>query len=127
MLKKYSEIIRYLMVGILTTIVSLGVYYGCVLTIFDPNNALQLQLANIFSWIAAVTFAYFMSHYFVFQSHEKNLIHEAAAFYSARLLTLALMFILVTLCNTNDKIAKLIVQVIITIANYIFSKLFVFK
>ena len=131
MLKKYSEIIRYLMVGILTTIVSLGVYYGCVLTIFDPNNALQLQLANIFSWIAAVTFAYFMSHYFVFQSHEKNLIHEAAAFYSARLLTLfidmALMFILVTLCNTNDKIAKLIVQVIITIANYIFSKLFIFK
>lgn len=131
MLKKYSEIIRYLMVGILTTIVSLGVYYGCVLTIFDPNNALQLQLANIFSWIAAVTFAYFMSHYFVFQSHEKNLIHEAAAFYSARLLTLfidmALMFVLVTLCNTNDKIAKLIVQVIITIANYIFSKLFVFK
>ena len=131
MLKKYSEIIRYLMVGILTTIVSLGVYYGCVLTIFDPNNALQLQLANIFSWIAAVTFAYFMSHYFVFQSHEKNLIHEAATFYSARLLTLfidmALMFVLVTLCNTNDKIAKLIVQVIITIANYIFSKLFVFK
>ena len=131
MLKKCGEIIRYLVVGILTTIVSLGVYYGCVLTIFDPNNALQLQLANIFSWIAAVTFAYFMSHYFVFQSHEKNLIHEAAAFYSARLLTLFidmfLMFVLVTLCNTNDKIAKLIVQVIITIANYIFSKLFVFK
>lgn len=131
MAKKVEEIIRYLMVGILTTIVSLGVYYGCVLTIFDPNNALQLQLANIFSWIAAVTFAYFMSHYFVFQSHEKNLIHEATAFYSARLLTLfidmVLMFVLVTLCNTNDKIAKLIVQVIITIANYIFSKLFVFK
>ena len=51
MAKKVEEIIRYLMVGILTTIVSLGVYYGCVLTIFDPNNALQLQLANIISWI----------------------------------------------------------------------------
>lgn len=131
MLKKCSEIIRYLIVGILTTIVSLSFYYIAVSTILNPQNALQLQVANIISWIAAVTFAYFMSHYFVFQSHEKNLVHEATAFYSARLLTLfidmSLMFVLVTLCNTNDKIAKLIVQVIITIANYIFSKLFVFK
>jgi len=131
MLKKYGEIIRYLIVGILTTIVSLSFYYIAVSTILNPQNALQLQAANIISWIAAVTFAYFMSHYFVFQSNKKNLIREAMAFYSARLLTLfidmALMFIFVTMCSINDKVAKLIVQFVVTIANYIFSKLFVFK
>lgn len=30
--EKYKEIIRYLIVGVLTTVVSLGVYYMCVST-----------------------------------------------------------------------------------------------
>ena len=33
----------------------------------------------------------------------------------------------VTLLHFNDKIMKLIVQVVVTLLNYIFSKLFVFK
>jgi putative flippase GtrA len=37
------------------------------------------------------------------------------------------MFLLVTTLGMNDKIAKLIVQVIVTIGNYLFSKLLVFK
>ena len=37
------------------------------------------------------------------------------------------MFLTVTVLKMNDKIAKLISQVVITIANYVFSKLFVFK
>ena len=32
---KYKELINYLIVGGLTTVVSLGVYYGCVLTQSD--------------------------------------------------------------------------------------------
>ena len=45
--KQYKEIINYLIVGVLTTVVSLGVYYACVLTFLDPENAIQLQVANI--------------------------------------------------------------------------------
>ena len=37
------------------------------------------------------------------------------------------MFIIVTVLNGNDKIGKLVSQVIVTIANYVLSKLFVFK
>jgi len=40
---------------------------------------------------------------------------------------MAIMFVMVTLCGLNDKLAKLVVQVIVTVANYIFSKLFVFR
>ena len=131
MKKNYREIIRYLIVGVLTTVVSLGVYYVCVLTFLNPQSALQLQAANVLSWIAAVTFAYITSRIYVFQSKCKDWLQEAAAFYSSRLLTLfmdmAIMFVVVTLCGMNDKLGKLVVQVVVTIANYIFSKLFVFR
>ena len=131
MKKNYREIIRYLIVGVLPTVVSLAVYYVCVLTFLNPQSALQLQAANVLSWIAAVTFAYITSRIYVFQSKRKDWLQEAAAFYSSRLLTLfmdmAIMFVMVTLCGMNDKLAKLVVQVVVTIANYIFSKLFVFR
>ena len=131
MKEKYGEIVRYLIVGILTTVVSLGTYYGCVFTFLNPENALQLQLANVLSWIIAVTFAYAMSRIYVFQSKQENILRERAAFYSSRLLTLfmdmAIMFIMVTLCRVNDKLAKLVVQVVVTVANYVFSKIFVFR
>lgn len=131
MKEKYGEIVRYLIVGILTTVVSLGTYYGCVFTFLNPENALQLQLANVLSWIIAVTFAYAMSRIYVFQSKQENILREMAAFYSSRLLTLfmdmAIMFIMVTLCRVNDKLAKLVVQVVVTVANYVFSKIFVFR
>lgn len=129
--KKYEEIINYLIVGGLTTIVSLGSYYLVVITILDPNNALQLQIANIFSWICAVTFAYFTNRKYVFKSENKNKLKEITSFVSSRVATLlmdmAIMFVGVTLLHGNDKIVKIIVQVVVTIGNYILSKLFVFK
>ena len=131
MKEKYGEIVRYLIVGILTTVVSLVTYYGCVFTFLNPENALQLQLANVLSWIIAVTFAYATSRIYVFQSKQENILREMAAFYSSRLLTLfmdmAIMFIMVTLCRVNDKLAKLVVKVVVTVANYVFSKIFVFR
>ena len=37
------------------------------------------------------------------------------------------MFLMVTLMGWNDKVAKLIVQVLVTVANYILSKFLVFR
>lgn len=127
---RYKEIVHYLIVGVLTTVVSLGVYYGLVLTVLDPGNPLLLQLANILSWVAAVTFAYFMSRKFVFESHSTKMRAEAARFYMSRvgtlLLDMLIMFVTVTLLGMNDKLAKLLVQVVVTVLNYIFSKFLVF-
>lgn len=129
--KKHQEIINYLIVGVLTTIVSLLTYYICVLIFLDPNKAIELQIANIISWICAVLFAYITNKVFVFKSKNKNLFKEFTSFVSARVLTLLLdmliMFIMVTALGINDKISKLVVQVVVTILNYIFSKIFVFK
>ena len=131
MYKKYKEIVNYLIVGGLTTFIALAVYYICVLTFLNPNNDIELQIANIISWIAGVVFAYFTNRKFVFESKEKNKIKEAGKFVSSRLVTLVIdmiiMWVGVSLLSFNDKIMKLISQVVIIILNYVFSKLFVFK
>ena len=129
--KKYREIIMYLIFGVLTTVVSLVVYYLLVYTVLNPDNALQLQVANIISWIAGVAFAYFTNRSMVFQSKNKNKLKEAGSFVLARVVTLVMdmviMFVGVTLLHGNDKILKLVSQVVVIVSNYVFSKLFVFK
>lgn len=129
--QKYREVIMYLIFGVLTTVVSLAIYYGLVYTIIDPQNGFLLQVANFVSWFGALIFAYVTNRKFVFQSHETNKVKEALSFAGARLVTLfmdmAIMFIGVTLLHGNDKIIKLISQVVVIVANYIFSKIFVFR
>jgi putative flippase GtrA len=131
LIKKYSEIIRYIIIGVLTTIVSLSSYYLLIITVLNPDNALELQIANIISWILSVTFAYITNRHFVFKSKSKDIKKEALKFATSRITTLlidmAFMFLTVTVLKFNAKIAKLIVQVIVLVLNYILSKLFVFK
>ena len=129
--KKYKEIINYLIFGVLTTVISLIVYYVAVFTFLNPENAVQLQIANILSWVAGVTFAYFTNRKYVFESQEKNKIKEASKFVLARVTTLVMdmiiMWLGVTVLHLNDKIMKLVSQIVIIILNYVFSKVFVFK
>lgn len=127
---KYKEIINYLIFGVLTTVISLFVYYISVFTFLNPSNAIQLQIANVLSWIAGVAFAYFSNRKFVFESKEKNKLKEASKFVTARIVTLiidvVIMWLGVTILHGNDKIIKIISQVIIIVSNYVFSKVFVF-
>ena len=128
--QKYKEIIHYIIVGGLTTLVSLAAYYLCVLTFLDPADAIQLQAANMLSWIAAVAFAYIANRKFVFESKNQNIADEVGAFVLSRvgtlLMDMGIMFLMVTVLQMDDKIVKLFVQVVVIIANYMFSKLFVF-
>lgn len=128
---KYKEVINYIIVGCLTTVISLVSYYICVLTFLDPENPLQLQIANVISWICAVTFAYFTNRKYVFESKAENKLLEAAKFVGARVTTLvidmACMALFVSVLRFNDKLAKFFVQFIVFALNYLFSKLFVFK
>lgn len=128
---KNEELWNYLIVGGLTTIVSLGTYYGCVFTFLNPKDGLQLQCANIISWVIAVIFAYVTNRIFVFKSKEKNIKKEATSFIGSRVLTLlidmGLMFLMVTILHLNDKFSKIFDQIIVVVVNYIISKLIVFK
>ncbi len=128
--KKYKEVIMYLIFGGLTTVVSLGTYYGIRFII----PSLHYQAANAISWVFAVAFAYITNRLFVFddKSHTSTgIIREIISFVGGRIFSLlaemAVMYIFVDLLTLNDKIMKIVAQVIVVILNYIISKLFVFK
>lgn len=125
------EIISYLIVGLLTTLVSLSTYFICTHTFLNPENAFEIQIANLISWFFSVTFAYITNRIFVFKSQSKNYIKEIFSFFTSRMATLlmdmGIMFFIVTLMHCNDGIGKLISQVVVIVANYVLSKVFVFK
>ena len=124
MLKKYEEIIKYIIAGVLTTIVSITSY-----NLFRNINV-SYKTSTILSWILAVLFAYFINKIYVFNKSEKDKI-EFFKFIISRLLSLLIefitMIILVDIFIINDRLSKLIVQVIVFILNYVFSKFIVFK
>lgn len=127
---KHEEIINYLFIGGCTTLISLVAYYISVFTFLDPNVSWELQLANIISWIVGVIFAFITNRKVVFKSKNKKVLNEVEKFLGARIVTLLIdmlfMYLTVTVLSLNDKIMKIISNVIVIILNYVFSKLFVF-
>lgn len=114
----------------MTTIFSWVVYAVSIWTFLDTQNPVELQIANILSWVAGVAFAYVTNRKYVFKSTEKNILKEAAQFSTSRISTLFLdmivMFVMVTLLGINDIISKFVSSVLVTVSNYLISKLFVF-
>ena len=133
--KKYEEIIMYLIMGVLATIVNLVVKLGMLYTFLDAANDVHVQISVVTSWIVACTFAYFTNRIFVFKSKSKKILKEFISFVGARIITLLadmlIMFIFVTLLKMNSDlwvfIWTIVSQIIVIILNYIFSKLFIFK
>lgn len=133
--KKYEEVINYLVMGVLATVVNLAVKYLLLFTVLDASNATQLQIAVVISWIAACLFAYVTNRIVVFKSKSKNILKEFISFVLARVFTLILemliMFIFVTYLKLNSDIWviiwSLVAQVVVIVVNYVLSKLIIFK
>lgn len=122
---KYKEIINYVIVGALTTLVSIGSYWLLRFIIKD------YIVLSVLSWIIAVLFAYVTNRIFVFESKGNNIQVEFIKFIGCRLTTLGievlLMILFVSVFKINDMVSKIILQVVVLVLNYVFSKLFVFK
>ena len=125
---KYKEIINYLIAGFLTLIVSIASY-----AILSKVLHIYYIISNVVSWILAVLFAYYVNRKFVFKSTstKKEKMNEIINFFKYRILSLIietiLMYILVDIILVNDLVSKVIVQIIVIILNYIFSKFLIFK
>ncbi len=129
--KKYEEIIIYLIVGVMTTIVSwAAAFLGKLL--LDVDVSWQNTLNNTISWMVGVLFAYPLNRKWVFKSKNPKILKEFLGLASSRVSTLimdiVIMWLTVNVIGMNYWIAKIFISsVIVTIANYVFSKLFVFK
>ena len=122
------ETISYLIVGIITSIISIAVFAGC-----RRKLKLGTVVSNIISWILAVAFAFIANKIFVFRSPSWALdvvFKELTGFISARLLTLgfdvAFVYVTVDKMHWNDILCKIASNVVVTVVNYIASKLFIF-
>lgn len=127
--KKQSELVLYIIFGALTTLVSLGSYFFC-------NEVFELHylISNLISWVLAVAFAYVTNKVYVFQSKGLGLAQlrrEISLFVTARVASLGIeevgLFIFIGLMDWNENLAKLLMQVVVVVVNYVFSKLVIFK
>lgn len=130
------EIVSYVFFGVLTTVVSIG-SFEIVRRLLGEDRLFgqyNYLFANVVSWVFAVLFAFFTNKLFVFNSRTWKpsvVAKEFSSFVTARLVSLGidtlLMFTFVDLIHMSELLAKLIVQVVVVILNYVFSKLFIFK
>lgn len=123
-----KEVILYVVFGVLTTLVNLGVFY--VLT-----NILSLNenLSNIFAISLAVIVAYLTNKDMVFHSKASSLkekLLEFVKFVAGRAFTMVIEWgggALLFLTPMPQMISKLIVTVVVIILNFFISKFFAFK
>ena len=122
---KYQDIIIYFIVGCLSTFVNLLSY--AFYRLFIPSYLINIVL----SWLTSLVFAFFMNRKYVFKSKNNKIKQEFLSFTISRLLTLGMeilfMYLLVDLIQVNDLIAKVIVQFLVFLTNYLFGKFIVFK
>ncbi len=122
------EVISYLIFGVLTTLVN-WVFYGSMV-----KTGIDYRIATAAAWVVSVLFAYVVNKIFVFQSYDMHLnymIKEVISFTACRVLSrvmeLVLMVIMVSWLNMDEYVSKVLVSVVVVVANYVFSKLFIFR
>ena len=133
LLIKYREIIVYLIVGGLTTVISWGAKFLFNIIFYAGTahpTSVQNFILSVVNWVAGVAAAYPMNRRWVFQSKNPHILAEASGFVASRVATLLLdivvMQILVRL-GMNFYVATVISAILVIIGNYVFSKLFVFR
>ena len=124
-----TELVAYLFAGVATTVVNYVVYFMATRWM-----GLGVMAGTWTAWVIAVAFGYVVNKAFVFHTHCETmaaLVKEAASFFAMRLVSLGmetvLMFVTVELLGLNDLVMKLLTNIVVIIANYVFSKLFIFK
>lgn len=132
LMEKYREIIIYLIVGVLTTIVSFAANFVFERFILNPDISWQNFLINTSGWVAGVLFAYPLNRKWVFQSKNPHIFSEFFGFAGSRLSTwvldVVIMWLTVNVMGMHYWIAKIFISsVLVMIANYVFSKLLIFR
>lgn len=130
-----TELVSYLFAGLATTLVNYVVYFVVTRPLggFFAPETLTI-VGTCVAWVLAVLFGYVVNKVFVFHTKSETLLallREMASFVVMRLLSfgmeLVLMYLTVDVLGFNDLVMKLVINILVIIANYVFSKLFIFK
>ena len=125
--KKFMiHILKYLLFGVLTTIISLGTFW-----ILINSAKLNENICNFLSIVVGILSAYVLNREYVFESKEENIFKEFSKFVMARvassLFDMVAFFIFTTCLSLNEMAVKVCISFVVIILNYILSKLLVFN
>jgi len=116
-----GETLRYLACGVLTVVVNVVVYHVLA-------EKLNMLAANTIAFFTAVFIAYWTNSQFVFRV--RCTVKSFIQFMAMRIGTIFIddggMLLLISR-NWNDLIAKCMINAVIIVLNYLFSKLLIFK
>ena len=133
LLRKYKELILYIVFGVLTTLVNILSYY-----LVADVLSVHYLIANGIAWVFSVLFAFVTNKIFVFESKSWRvsvMLPEMGGFFLARVATgivdMVLMWLLVDCCMWSqdgfEMVAKVLVNVVVIVLNYVASKLWIFR
>ena len=131
---KHREILVYIIVGGLTTVVA----WGCKFlwnAVFYAGTALptvtQNTVLSVVENVSGIAFAYPTNRKWVFQSKNPNILSELISFIGSRaatwILGWLLNMLLVNVLNVNVFLSTLLVGMICVNVSYFFSKRLVFQ
>ena len=135
--KKHREVLSYLFFGGLTTLVNVGLFM-----ILTAWTALSTGAANIIALAASILFAYITNKLWVFESRQTGwaAVVEFGKFIACRIATGFLdQFVVVlgvdrlgAMLGLNENAlwlggVKIFANVLVIIANYVFSKMIIFR
>ena len=119
------HITKYLIFGVLTTIISIGSFWLLLKTNLNEN------VCNFLSIVIGIIFAYILNRNYVFESKETNIAKEFSKFVMARvassLFDIIAFFIFATCLSLNEMAVKIAISFVVIILNYILSKVLVFN
>lgn len=134
---KYEEKWLYLVFGCLTTVISIVsklLAFFVIETVTGTEPSWEINTGIAFSWVCAVTFAFFTNKKYVFKNETKTrgeFWKVFFSFYASRGATLFLewliFFIFCKKLGMSKTIITFLSQVIIFVGNYVLSKLLVFR
>lgn len=136
--KSHIEGMRYLICGGLSTVVNILAYYIAAndkagLFLWISDMFIRVTVSDLFAFIVALIFAYWVNKTIVFNSKCENikaLFKEITSFTSCRIFTQVIslgMMNLAIIINMSDIIMKIIANIVVIVLNFILSKLIIFK
>ncbi|WP_456058207.1 GtrA family protein [Campylobacter hominis] len=118
-----KKLIKYLLVGVLNTIICFGIIFRLMFTGISP------EISNLSGYSIGIVISYILNKIFTFQSKTKSKI-EFIKFILAMLMAYILNFITLKIClslSINPYISQIFTGGIYTISGFLLSKFWVFK
>ena len=125
-MKLDRELVLYVVFGTFTFLVNIVTYF-----LFQSVMGINYLVSNVLAWFFSVLFAYITNRTWVFESKSPEILKEMSLFFGGRIFSgvvdTVLMYLFIDVLVLGNTFSKIVVQIIVIVLNYVFSKLIVFK